>query len=107
MNLRMQRFFREWDELDNDGEVDAAFVDQHEIEVLIQLNAELRERLDDQALRARFARNVDLLRDLMAEISDRIRRRCPRAGSRQRRAGDAANALRPGFRGVEPLTGTL
>ena len=73
MNLQMQRFFRDWDAVDDDA-VDATFVDQHEIGVLLQLNAELRERLDDDALRARFARNVELLRDLMSEISERIRR---------------------------------
>ena len=74
MNRDMQRFFREWDAAEGDAGVDTVFVDQHEIGVLTQLNAELRERLDDQALRARFSRNVELLRDLMSEITGRIRR---------------------------------
>lgn len=74
MNRDMQRFFREWDAAEGEASVDAVFVDQHEIGVLIQLNAELRERLDDQALRARFSRNVELLRDLMSEITGRIGR---------------------------------
>ena len=74
MNRDMQEFFRRWHAVDQDGSVDAVFVDQNEIAILKQLNAELRDRLDDQTLRERFARNVGLLRELSAEIRGRVAR---------------------------------
>lgn len=78
MNLRMQKFFREWDAADSAGQgTDAVFVDQHEIEVLTKLNAELRDRLDDEALRARFSRNVEMLRELAEEIMARAAQSTP------------------------------
>ncbi len=77
MNLQMQQFFRHWHEVDDQSHVDPVFVDQREIEILIQLNAELREQLEDQPLRARFSRNVDIVRDLMTEITSRVGRTRP------------------------------
>ena len=50
-----------------------AFVDQSNIEVMTRLNQELTERLDDEALRKRFEGNVHLIRELMLEITSRVR----------------------------------
>lgn len=72
MNRRMQKFFRDWDDADGSYYPEAMFVDQHEIGILTQLNAELRERLDDAPLRARFTRNVDVLDELMSEMMERV-----------------------------------
>lgn len=77
MNLKMQDFFREWYKADPEVNADAAFVDQSEVELMTRLNAELRDRLDDSALRKRFKANVDLIRDLMFEITDRVKRTQP------------------------------
>lgn len=77
MNLNMQQFFRDWYRADPTVNASAAFVDQSEIEIMTRLNAELREPLDDAALRDRFRRNVDLIRDLMHEITSRVRQSQP------------------------------
>jgi len=77
MNLRMQQFFRDWYAADPEVNADAAFVDQSEVEIMTRLNAELREKLDDAALKRRFSDNVTLIRDLMFEITDRVRRLQP------------------------------
>ena len=77
MNLKMQDFFREWFKADPEVNADAAFVDQSEVEIMTRLNAELRESLDDAALRKRFQNNVELIRDLMFEITDRVKRTQP------------------------------
>ena len=77
MNLKMQDFFREWYKADPEVNADAAFVDQSEVALMTRLNAELRDRLDDSALRKRFKANVDLIRDLMFEITDRVKRTQP------------------------------
>lgn len=77
MNLKMQQFFRAWYDADPEVNADAAFVDQSEIEIMTRLNAELREKLDDPELKQRFKTNVDLIRDLMFEITDRIKQTQP------------------------------
>ena len=77
MNLKMQQFFRDWYEADPTVNAGAAFVDQSEIELMTRLNAELREKLDDAALKARFNDNVDLIRDLMYEITSRVQQTQP------------------------------
>ena len=77
MNLKMQEFFRAWYEADPTVSADAAFVDQSEIEIMTRLNSELRESIDDAALKNRFNLNVDMIRDLMFEITERIRRTQP------------------------------
>lgn len=81
MNLKMQQFFRDWYAADSTVSADAAFVDQSEIELMTRLNAELREKLDDAALKTRFNENVDLIRDLMYEITDRVQRAQPQIQS--------------------------
>jgi len=81
MNLRMQEFFRQWYQVDPHINADAAFVNQNDVEIMTRLNAELRERLDDKALRARFRKNVQLIRDLMFEISERVRQFQPQIQS--------------------------
>ena len=73
MNLRMQDFFRSWYESDSGVDAIPAFVDQSNIEIMTRLNRELTERLDDQTLRERFKTNVNLIRDLMHEITGRIK----------------------------------
>jgi hypothetical protein len=74
MNLKMQDFFREWHEADPNVNATAAFVDQSEIEIMTRLNRELKERLPDDQLRERFETNVVLIRDLMFEIAQRVKR---------------------------------
>ena len=77
MNLKMQEFFRSWYEVDPYVNASAAFVDQSQIEVMTRLNRELKDSLDDAALSQRFQGNVELIRDLMAEIIERVRRTQP------------------------------
>ncbi len=77
LNKKMQQFLRDWHATDKRGDTPAAYVDQHGIEVLKQLNAELRERLDDSALLMRFRRNVSVLKDLATEITSRVTRGQP------------------------------
>lgn len=78
MNLKMQDFFRAWYEADPTEQADAAFVDQSEIEIMTRLNAELRDKLEDGALKQRFVANVGLIRELMQEITERVQRVQPR-----------------------------
>ena len=73
----MQQFFRDWDAADRGHEVDPVFINQNEIGILKQLNADLRERMNDDLLRARFRRNVRILQDLASEISTRVTGRYP------------------------------
>ena len=77
MNLKMQEFFRNWYQADPNVNANGAFVDQSQIELMTRLNAELKEKLDDAALKSRFQDNVTLIRDLMFEITDRVRRLQP------------------------------
>lgn len=74
MNVKMQDFFRKWYEADPTVNANGAFVDQSQIEIMTRLNAELRESLDDAALKTRFQDNVNLIRDLMYEITERVQR---------------------------------
>jgi len=73
MNLKMQEFFRSWYEADPNVNAPAAFVDQSNIEIMTRLNRELTEKLPDDQLKARFNDNVELIRDLMYEITQRVR----------------------------------
>lgn len=93
MNLKMQEFFRAWYEADPTVSADAAFVDQSEIELMTRLNAELRESIDDTALKERFRGNVELIRDLMFEMTDRIRQNHPHIKSDIPRRPAATNRL--------------
>ncbi len=77
LNKKMQKFLRDWDAVDASQDVESAFVDQHGIDLLRQLNADLRDRLDDDALQMRFRRNVAMLKDLAAEITSRVTRLQP------------------------------
>lgn len=74
LNRSMQQFLRDWDAMDGEQDVASVFVNQNEIDILKQLNADLRDRLDDDALEMRFKRNVGVLRDLAAEITSRVSR---------------------------------
>jgi hypothetical protein len=69
------------------------FVDQNQIAILKRLNGELKDGLDDRALRQRFKRNVRHLEELASEIMSRITSTRPaltsfkpplRAGQQQR-----------------------
>ena len=93
MNLKMQDFFREWYKADPEVNADAAFVDQSEVALMTRLNAELRDRLDDSALRKRFKANVDLIRDLMFEITDRVKRTQPTVQTESPEQAPTANHL--------------
>ena len=77
MNLKMQDFFRKWYDADPTVNANGAFVDQSQIEIMTRLNAELREELDDAALKVRFQENVDLIRELMYEITQRVQQTQP------------------------------
>ncbi len=77
MNKNMQEFFRNWHEADPVDSADAGFVDQSEIELMTRLNAELREAVDDATLKQRFEANVQIIRDLMVEITERIQKTQP------------------------------
>lgn len=77
MNLKMQDFFRRWYEADPVVNAVPAFVDQSNIELMTRLNRELTEKLDDKELRNRFEGNVELIRDLMFEITNRVRESLP------------------------------
>lgn len=77
MNKNMQEFFRNWHEADPVDSADAGFVDQSEIQLMTRLNAELREAVDDATLKQRFEANVQIIRDLMVEITERIQKTQP------------------------------
>ena len=81
MNLKMQEFFRKWHRADPTVNANGEFVDQSQIELMTRLNAELKEKLDDAALKVRFQNNVTLIRDLMFEITERVRRQQPQIES--------------------------
>ena len=72
MNLKMQDFFREWYKADPNVDAISAFVDQSNIEIMTRLNRELIEPMDDASLRKRFNTNVELIRNLMHEITHRV-----------------------------------
>jgi len=71
LNKRMQAFFLEWDAAEPGHGIDPVFINQNEIDILRQLNGELRDSLDDRELEARFRRNVSVLHDLASEITAR------------------------------------
>jgi len=72
LNRRMQEYFRDWDAADPGIPRSAAYINQNGIPLLMQLNRELRERLDDTALQERFIRNVGILGDLANEMTARV-----------------------------------
>ncbi len=75
MNVTMQEFFREWHAAEPHVNATAGFVNQNDIKVMTRLNEELTIPADDEALRIRFADNVGLMRDLMYEMTDRVKLR--------------------------------
>jgi 2-polyprenyl-6-methoxyphenol hydroxylase-like FAD-dependent oxidoreductase len=72
LNRSMQKLLREWEAAEVGSDWESTFVNQHDIKILTQLNAELRDRLDDDALLMRFRRNVGILKDLADEIASRV-----------------------------------
>lgn len=72
LNREMQAFLRSWNEQEASMDADPVFVNQNEIAILKQLNAELKDELDDQELTTRFQRNVGILTDLSREIASRV-----------------------------------
>ncbi len=93
MNQKMQQFFRAWYAVDPHVHASSAFVDQNEVEIMTRLNAELQEPLEDAALQARFRDNVDLLRDLMLEITQRVQQRQPQLTAEVSTQGAPAHRL--------------
>ena len=75
MNVTMQEFFREWHVAEPHVNASAGFVNQNDIEVMTRLNEELTMPAGDEELRRRFTDNVALMRDLMFEMADRVKRR--------------------------------
>ena len=89
----MQKFLRDWDAVDGTQDVEGVFVDQNGIAILKQLNADLRDRLSDDALQMRFRRNVGMLRDLAAEITSRVTRLQPDVSWEDENVPTAQNRL--------------
>jgi len=71
LNRGMQDYLRDWDEAEPACDARASFINQNEITILSQLNGELRDCLDDDALEARFRRNLRILEELAGEIRER------------------------------------
>lgn len=71
LNIRMQKFFRDWHAASPDSEV-ASHVDQARIDWLSQLNTELVTGEGDAVLRARIDRNLNMLNGLVAEIVSEV-----------------------------------
>ena len=97
MNVKMQEFFRHWYEQDPNVDAIPAFVDQSNIEIMTRMNAELTDRLDDSALRQRFNDNVELIRDLMNEITARVCESQPRIPNPVNEMSFNQEHLRPVF----------
>jgi flavin-dependent dehydrogenase len=76
LNLVMQQFFRDWDAAGGCANP-AVFLDQQELDWFAQLNANLHDRLDDAAARARLRENIELLHALAGSIADRASAECP------------------------------
>jgi hypothetical protein len=93
LNKNMQKFLRDWDAVDGTQDVEGVFVDQNGIAILKQLNADLRDRLSDDALQMRFRRNVGMLRDLAAEITSRVTRLQPDVSWEDENVPTAQNRL--------------
>ena len=69
LGFSMQRFFRRWGRLDTaQGEPPSGFVDYSEMPFLDELNRGLMTPLGDEALLALHSRNIELARELDAEI---------------------------------------
>ena len=73
LNREMQAFFRDWDALDR-PELPRTFLNQTDIGLLYELNAGLRDSLDDDGFRQRLAANVAMLEQLASEITRRAAR---------------------------------
>ena len=97
MNLKMQDFFRSWYENDPEVNAAAAFVDQSNIEIMTRMNRELTQQLDDAELRQRFETNVEVLRDLMFEITRRVQSSHPQIESNIESRPVAQSQLEPVF----------
>ena len=67
LNLRMQQFFLRWHAL-SPAANPRGMLDQYELPWFVELNANLHDQLDDNALRARLRDNVALLEGLAARI---------------------------------------
>lgn len=67
-NVGMQAFFREWADMEQDVEVAGSFVDYAAIPFLSELNRNLLQICDDDALLAQLERNLGLARQLRQEI---------------------------------------
>ena len=75
MNVTMQEFFREWHDVEPHVNASAGFVNQNDIDVMTRLNEELTIPVGDEDLRDRFANNVELMRELMFDIVERVKLR--------------------------------
>jgi flavin-dependent dehydrogenase len=68
LNVWMQAFFREWDQLDQRQLCDA-FVDYGKLDFLYKLQGGLTAGLNDNELKAKISENIDLLETLATEVS--------------------------------------
>ena len=68
-NISMQSVFREWVKRSKDGTApEGIYIDYAGLDFLAELNANLKEKFDDDALIAQMERNLSLARDLKLEI---------------------------------------
>jgi hypothetical protein len=68
-NIATQAFFREWARLSRDqASPTGVFIDYAGLDFLARLNADLKEKFDDDALIEQLERNLGLARDLKLEI---------------------------------------
>src|SRR5690606_28112483 len=70
LNMAMQKFLREWSKL-SARRNDAVLLDQAALPWFAELNRGLRDRLDDEAFRARMIEYTGLLNSLAREIVER------------------------------------
>ena len=97
MNVFMQQFFRDWHVAEPHVNATAAFVNQNEIETMTRLNAELNTKLEGAALQQRFENNVQLMRELMHEITDRAKSQVPGIATEVPDRGATSNHLESVF----------
>ncbi len=67
-NISMQAFFRKWAEIPQRPPPPGSFVDYASIDFLAQMNRNLLEDCDDDALLAQLVRNLELAKELKREI---------------------------------------
>jgi hypothetical protein len=77
-NVAMQAYFREWArESKSESPPERVYIDYAGLDFLSQLNANLGEKYDDDALIEQMERNLNLAKSLRREIYAEASRTCP------------------------------